>query len=76
MKPDARKDNGGARPGAGRKPVPTRKRTYRLTDEQYAMGQELGGSPWLQDLLNLRIREKAARASEDSADLNKSTEEK
>jgi len=58
MKPDARKDNGGARPGAGRKPTLTQKRTYRLTDEQDAMAQELGGSPWLQGVLNLLLADR------------------
>ena len=58
MKPDARKDNGGARPGAGRKPVPTRKRTYRLTDEQDAALMALDGSAWLQGAMNLQLAER------------------
>ena len=48
-------------PGAGRKPnaIPTKPRLIRLTDEQHAMHLALGGSPWLQGLLNLEIRRQA-----------------
>lgn len=64
MKDGARKAKGGAMPGAGRKPdpVPTMAVEFRLTRPQRDMAKALGGSPWLQGLLNLEIRrqEKAA----------------
>lgn len=52
---DARKDNGGARKGAGRKPntVPTKAGEVRLTAAQWAEFRALDGSPWLQGVLNL-----------------------
>lgn len=55
MKADARKDNGGARKGAGRKPntVPTKAGEVRLTVAQWAEFRRQGGSPWLQGILNL-----------------------
>jgi hypothetical protein len=55
MKPDARKDNGGARKGAGRKPntVPTKAGEVRLTAVQWAEFRRQDGSPWLQGILNL-----------------------
>ena len=45
-------------PGAGRKPnaEPTKPRAIRLTDRQNAAYVALGGSPWLQGLLNLEIQ--------------------
>lgn len=55
QKTDARKNNGGARLGAGRKPTLTRKRTYRLTDEQDAALMALDGSAWLQGAMNLML---------------------
>ena len=53
---DKRKNNGGPRAGAGRKPDAIKKkyRKFLLSDEQYAMARTLGGSPWLQGLLNLK----------------------
>lgn len=55
---DARKNNGGPRAGAGRKPDAIKKkyRKFLLSDEQYAMAKKLGGSPWLQGVLNLKIK--------------------
>ena len=60
MKPDARKDNGGARPGAGRKPnaTPKKYRKFLLTDAQYAAAKMAGGSPWLQGILNLLLTDR------------------
>ena len=45
-------------PGAGRKPDPvaTKAIEIRLTPDQHAMMKALGGSPWLQGLLNLEIQ--------------------
>lgn len=62
MRGGPRKGFGGAQPGAGRKPdpKPSKPRGVRLTDEQNAMFQELGGSPWLQGMLNLEIRRQEA----------------
>lgn len=53
---------GGKQPGAGRKPfdVPTQRHIIRVTDEQWEEFERSGGSPWLQGLLNLRIREGVA----------------
>lgn len=55
---DGRKNNGGARAGAGRKPDAIKKkyRKFLLSDAQYAMAKKLGGSPWLQGVLNLENR--------------------
>ena len=55
---DKRKSNGGARAGAGRKPdaFPKKYRKFLLSDAQYAMAKTLGGSPWLQGVLNLENR--------------------
>jgi hypothetical protein len=49
-------------PGAGRKPdkEPTKPRAIRLTDRQARAFQDLGGSPWLQGLLNLKLRRQDA----------------
>jgi hypothetical protein len=48
-------------PGAGRKPnaIPTKPHLVRLTPDQHAMMKALGGSPWLQGLLNLEVRRAA-----------------
>jgi len=53
-----RKGFGGAQPGAGRKPdpIPTQQFGIKLTVDQHKAFQALGGSPWLQGLLNLEIR--------------------
>lgn len=61
MRGGPRKGFGGAQPNAGRKPnaTPTEPRLVRLTDDQHAMMKALGGSPWLQGLLNLEIRRQA-----------------
>jgi len=58
MRGGPREGFGGAQPGAGRKPdaEPTKPRAIRLTDRQNAAYVALGGSPWLQGLLNLEIR--------------------
>ena len=58
MKGGARKGAGGAMPGAGRKPNPvaTKPIEIRLTPDQHTMMKGLGGSPWLQGLLNLEIQ--------------------
>ena len=52
---------GGAQPGAGRKPdaVKTKLVGFKLTQAQHDMAKALGGSPWLQGLLNLEIRRAA-----------------
>ena len=57
MKVDARKDNGGARKGAGRKPstVPTKAGEVRLTAAQWTEFRLLDGSPWLQGAMNLML---------------------
>ena len=70
MMPDGRKNNGGARPGAGRKSdkVPKKYRRFLLSDEQHAMAQNLGGSPWLQGQLNLKIRARLATAEKSEAE--------
>lgn len=70
MKFDARKDNGGARQGAGRKPntTPKKYRKFLLTDEQYEMAKSLGGSPWLQGQLNLQIKARPAAAEKSEAE--------
>ena len=49
-------------PGAGRKPYtePTKPRAIRLTNRQAVAYVSLGGSPWLQGLLNLEIRRQEA----------------
>lgn len=62
MKGGARKGTGGAMPGAGRKPdpVPTMAVELRLTVDQRKMLKALGGSPWLQGLLNLELARQAA----------------
>jgi len=59
-----RKGFGGAQPGAGRKPLddPTKRHVIRLTESQSRMFKELGGSPWLQGYLNLKLREKEANS--------------
>jgi hypothetical protein len=51
-------------PGAGRKPdkEPTKPRGIRLTDRQSRAFQDLGGSPWLQGLLNLELHRQDAEA--------------
>jgi hypothetical protein len=58
MRGGARKGTGGTQPGAGRKPdrQATKPRAIRLTDSQNAAYVALGGSPWLQGLLNLEIQ--------------------
>jgi hypothetical protein len=45
-------------PGAGRKPDPVKTKSValKLTPDQHTMFKALGGSPWLQGLLNLEIR--------------------
>ena len=62
MKSGARKEKGGAMPGAGRKPdpVPTKEYSWRGTVDQHEMMKALGGSPWLQGLLNLEIQRLSA----------------
>ena len=66
MRGGARKGFGGAQPGAGRKPdkEPTKPRGVRLTDRQNDEFQAAGGSPWLQGLLNLRIRNRENREAQ------------
>jgi hypothetical protein len=61
MKEGARKPTGGAMPGAGRKPDkdPTQAVEFRLTETQRKTAKALGGSPWLQGLLNLEIQRQA-----------------
>jgi len=63
---DGRKNNGGPRVGAGRKPdaFPKKYRKFLLSDAQYAMAKSLGGSPWLQGQLNLKIKAEIKAASE------------
>jgi hypothetical protein len=58
MRGGKREGTGGAMPGAGRKPDRqlTKPRAIRLTDRQAQAYQDLGGSPWLQGILNLEIR--------------------
>jgi len=58
MRGGPRKGFGGEQPGAGRKPdaEPKKPRAVRLSDSQAAAFQSLGGSPWLQGLLNLEIQ--------------------
>lgn len=60
MKLDARKDNGGARPGAGRRfdPVPTERVEVRLTKLQREKFKLLDGGAWLQGVLNLLIADR------------------
>lgn len=62
IRTDGRKNNGGPRAGAGRKPDAIKKkyRKFLLSDEQYAMAKKLGGSPWLQGVLNLKIKAEEA----------------
>lgn len=64
MRGGARSGFGGAQPGAGRKPnkEATKPRAVRLTDRQVQAFQDLGGSPWLQGLLNLELRRQDAEA--------------
>ena len=64
--PDKRKNNGGPRVGAGRKPDAIKKkyRKFLLSDAQYEMAKNLGGSPWLQGQLNLKIKAEIKAASE------------
>lgn len=64
MKGGPRKGTGGAMPGAGRKPdpVPTKEYAMRLTENQHGIFKALGGSPWLQGLLNLEIRKREKSA--------------
>lgn len=52
-------------PGAGRKPDKelAKPRGIRLTDRQAQAYKDLGGSPWLQGLLNLEIRRQANQNS-------------
>ena len=61
MRGGPREGFGGAQPGAGRKPDkdPTKAGALKLTKTQHAMFKALGGSPWLQGLLNLEIRRAA-----------------
>lgn len=70
MKADARKNNGGARAGAGRKPntAPTKKGEVRLTAAQWAEFRALDGSPWLQGQLNLKIKARLAAAEKSEAE--------
>lgn len=44
---------GGARPGAGRKPVeaPAKPRSIRLTDADYEQLKSLGGADWIKQQL-------------------------
>ena len=67
MKGGARKGTGGAMPGAGRKPdlVATKAIEIRLTPDQHTMMKALGGSPWLQGLLNLEIARQALQLKPD-----------
>ena len=60
MRGGARKGAGGKQPGAGRKPnaVQTYRTTFMLTKDQQDEARNQGGSPWLQGLLNLEIKEK------------------
>ena len=70
MMVDARKNNGGAREGAGRKPnaVATRAGEVRLTAAQWAEFRLLDGSPWLQGQLNLKIKARLAAAEKSEAE--------
>ena len=72
MRGGSRKGFGGPQPNSGRPAleVPTKPVQVWLTVPQWQEFKGVGGSPWLQGLLNLRIREKAAREAEDGADLN------
>jgi len=65
-------------PGAGRKPnaIPTEPRLVRLTDDQHAMFKALGGSPWLQGLLNLEIQQLSAAKPAPAADACPGTPDK
>ena len=60
MRGGARKGAGGKQPGAGRKPDPEPKKrvALTLTPDQHTEFKRQGGSPWLQGLLNLKIKEK------------------
>ena len=70
MKVDARRGNGGARKGAGRKPntVPTKAGEVRLTAAQWAEFRALDGSLWLQGQLNLKIKARLAAAEKSEAE--------
>lgn len=65
MRGGSRKGFGGAQPGAGRKPdaVQTKQFGIKLTVDQHAMMKALGGSPWLQGLLNLEIQRQATKSA-------------
>ena len=78
MKGGARKGTGGAMPGAGRKPdpVPTMAVEFRLTRPQRDMAKALGGSPWLQGLLNLEIQQLSAAKPAPAADACPGTPDK
>ena len=61
MRGGKREGAGGAQPGAGRKPdaEPKKRVALLLTEAQHTEFKRLGGSPWLQGLLNLEIRRAA-----------------
>ena len=70
MRGGPRKGFGGAQPGAGRKPDPikTKSVALKLTPDQHTAFKALGGSPWLQGLLNLEARRLAEKQRNRMAD--------
>ena len=54
----ARKDFGGPQPTSGRKSIGVRRRCVTATDAQWVMFLALGGSPWLQGILNLLLTDR------------------
>ena len=63
-----RKGFGGPQPNSGRKSMGVRRRCVTATDAQWAMFLTLGGSPWLQGQLNLKIKARLAAAEKSEAE--------
>lgn len=57
MRGGPRKGFGGPQPNSGRPKMHTARHVIRVTDAQWSQFVALGGSPWLQGQLNLKIKE-------------------
>ena len=58
MRVPSRKGFGGPQPNSGRPAIGVRRRCVTATDAQWAVFLALGGSPWLQGLLNLLLTDR------------------
>lgn len=58
MRGAPRKGFGGPQPNSGRPAIGIRRRCVTATDAQWAVFLALGGSPWLQGVLNLLLTDR------------------